>query len=317
MKHLRFPVGVLTLATGCAPVAVSRPVEPPPAAVTSAAQPTHTTPAPLVASHPADAPPARVASAVQPLPARLAVTRVAHATVLLDFDGEQGLTDPWFTEKEGYHHGEALGFSVAQLPKLTAVVASHGHYDHFDIEAFAAYPDKAVPFFVATGMADAARNAGFINVQELEPWQSAHAGSLTVTAAPGEHGVREVTYVIEGKGDTVYFGGDTKLIPALEGDLPRRFPIVDLALLSVNGLQVRGQQVVMTDAEAAKLAGALHAAVAVPIHYMFRGGTILSYHGTAEGFAESAKSLAPRTQVRILAPGERMEIVHVAGDAGR
>jgi L-ascorbate metabolism protein UlaG (beta-lactamase superfamily) len=81
----------------------------------------------------------------------------------------------------------------------------------------------------------------------------------------------------------VYFGGDTKLIPALEGDLPRRFPIVDLALLSVNGLQVRGQQVVMTDAEAAKLAGALHAAVAVPIHYMFRGGTILSYHGTAEG----------------------------------
>jgi len=30
MKHLRFPVGVLTLATGCAPVAVSRPVEPPP-----------------------------------------------------------------------------------------------------------------------------------------------------------------------------------------------------------------------------------------------------------------------------------------------
>jgi L-ascorbate metabolism protein UlaG (beta-lactamase superfamily) len=319
MDPLRLTLGVLALATGCAPapVAVSRPVEPPPAAVTSAAQPPPTTPALLVASRPADAPPARVASAAQPLPARLAVTRVAHATVLLDFDGEQVLTDPWFTEKEGYHHGEPLGFSVAQLPKLTAVVASHGHYDHFDIEAFAAYPDKAVPFFVATGMADPARKAGFTNVQELEPWQSAHAGSLTVTAAPGEHGVREVTYVIEGKGDTVYFGGDTKLIPALEGDLPRRFPIVDLALLSVNGLQVRGQQVVMSDAEAAKLAGALHAAVAVPIHYMFRGGTILSYHGTAEGFAESAKSLAPRTQVRILAPGERMEIVHVAGDAGR
>jgi hypothetical protein len=50
---------------------------------------------------------------------------------------------------------------------------------------------------------------------------------------------------------------------------------------------------------------------------MFRGGTILSYHGTAEGFAESAKSLAPRTQVRILAPGERMEVVHVAGGAER
>jgi L-ascorbate metabolism protein UlaG (beta-lactamase superfamily) len=217
---------------------------------------------------------------VQPLPARLAVTRVAHATVLLDFDGEQVLTDPWFTEKEGYHHGEALGFSVAQLPKLTAVVASHGHYDHFDIEAFAAYPDKAVPFFVATGMADAARKAGFINVQELEPWQSAHAGSLTVTAAPGEHGVREVTYVIEGKGDTVYFGGDTKLIPALEGDLPRRFPIVDLALLSVNGLQVRGQQVVMTDAGGgqARRGAPRRRRGAHPLHVSRRSDPLVSRH---------------------------------------
>lgn len=69
---------------------------------------------------------------------------------------------------------------------------------------------------------------------------------------------------------------------------------------------------VMTDEEAAKLEGELHAAVAVPIHYMFRGSTFLSYHGTAEGFAQSATTLAPHTDVRILLPGQRLEILHVA-----
>jgi L-ascorbate metabolism protein UlaG (beta-lactamase superfamily) len=307
--------GTFTLA-GCAAAPPSAPhaVDAPPASVTSAAL---ATPAPVVESRPADAPPARLISGAQRLPAKLAVTRIAHATVLLDFDGELVLTDPWFSEKEGFHHGEPLGLSVAQLPTLTAVVATHGHYDHYDLDSFAAYPDKAVPFFVAPGMAAAARKAGFTNVQELDVWQSARARSLTVTAAPGEHGVLEVTYVIEGKGDTVYFGGDTKLIPALEADLPKRFPVIDLALLSVNGLQVRGTQVVMTDQEAARLAGELHAGVAVPIHYMFRGSSFLSYHGTAEGFEEAAKTLAPHTEVRILPPGQRFEILHVADHDGR
>jgi L-ascorbate metabolism protein UlaG (beta-lactamase superfamily) len=34
---------------------------------------------------------------------------------------------------------------AADLPPLAGVVVSHGHYDHFDLDAFAAYPDKAVP----------------------------------------------------------------------------------------------------------------------------------------------------------------------------
>lgn len=270
-------------------------------------------PAPVVSSRPADAPPAHIASAA----GKLAVTRVAHSSVLLDFDGQQVLTDPWFTEQEEYHHGEPLGFSIAQLPKLTAVIASHKHYDHFDIDAFAAYPDKAVPFFVGPEMADAARKAGFTNVHELAPWQSGQAGTLTITAAPGAHGVPEITYVVQGGGNTVYFGGDTKLIPELETDLPKRFPVIDVALLPVNGLHAGGKPVVMDDKEAARLAGELHASVAIPIHYRFRAGILfdtiaLSYHGTPEGFVEAGKTAAPGTDIRILEPGQRLEVIHGA-----
>jgi L-ascorbate metabolism protein UlaG (beta-lactamase superfamily) len=240
------------------------------------------------------------------------VTRIAHASVLLDFGNATVLTDPWFSEKTHFHHGEPLGIPLAQLPRLTAVVASHAHYDHFDIETFASYPDKAVPFFVGPDMLEAARAAGFTNVRELRPWESATVGPLTITAAPAAHKVPEVTFVIQANGATVYFGGDTRLIPELD-ELPKRFPSVQLALLSVNGLHVLGEQVVMNAEQAADFAGRLNAEVAVPIHYRFHGSWftdrfVLSYDGTPERFVAAAQARAPATAARILEPGQVLHL---------
>ena len=46
------------------------------------------------------------------------------------------------------------------------------------------------------------------------------------------------------------------------------------ALMPVNGLTVFGKQEVMSADEAAQLTRALHARVAVPTHYAYRGGRI-------------------------------------------
>ena len=239
-------------------------------------------------------------------------TRIAHASVLLDFGNATVLTDPWFSEKMHYHHGEPLGMTMQQLPRLTAVVASHEHYDHFDIDTFASYPDKAVPFFVGPNMVEAAKAAGFTNVRELKPWESATVGPLTITAAPAAHKVPEVTFVIQANGSTVYFGADTLLIPELD-ELPKRFPSIQLALLAVNGLSVMGKQVVMNAEEAAELAGRLGAKVTVPIHYRFHGswftdGFILSYNGTPERFMTALKDRAPATKGLILEPGQALRL---------
>ena len=240
------------------------------------------------------------------------VTRIAHASVLLDFGNATVLTDPWFSEKTHYYHGEPLGMTMQQLPRLTAVVASHEHYDHFDIDTFASYPDKAVPFFVGPNMVEAAKAAGFTNVRELKPWESATVGPLTITAAPAAHGVEEVTFVIQANGSTVYFGADTLLIPELD-EIAKRFPSIQLALLAVNGLSVMGKQVVMNAEEAAELAGRLGAKVTVPIHYRFHGswftdGFILSYNGTPERFMTALKDRAPATKGLILEPGQALRL---------
>src|SRR2546421_1998289 len=87
----------------------------------------------------------------------LTITRIAHSSVLIDFDGHRVLTDPWFSEKYGYYHGEPYGITLQNLPRLDGVVVSHEHYDHYDMQAFQVYPDKQVPMAMKRGIAQTAR----------------------------------------------------------------------------------------------------------------------------------------------------------------
>jgi L-ascorbate metabolism protein UlaG (beta-lactamase superfamily) len=250
--------------------------------------------------------------------ATLTVTRVTHSCILLDIAGTKILTDPWFSEKAGYLRGEPLAYTPLELPRLDGVLVSHGHYDHYDMQAFQAYPDKSVPMLVKRGIAAAARNVGFHSVVELDPWETARIGELTVTAAPAKHGVPENTYVVQSPDFTIFFGADTLLIPELR-EVATRFPHIDLALLAVNGLQIRpfNRQVVMNAREAAELAELLRPRVAVPIHYAFTAGTLrdhllLKYTGTAAQFAEEMAQRVPATAVHILKPGNPLEVQSLA-----
>jgi len=241
----------------------------------------------------------------------LTITRITHSCHLIQIGGLAVLTDPWFSERALYHPGEPIALTPAELPGLAAVVISHHHYDHCDLAAFAAYPDKSVPMIVAGPVARRARAAGFSNVRALGPWQSAAVQDLTITAAPGKHAVYEVTFVISGGGRAVYFAGDTMLIPELR-TLPDRFPRFDVALLPVNGLQIRPQlnkQVVMNAEQAAELTAVLRPHLTIPHHYAFTSGRagdrlLTKANRNPDRFTEAASRLAPDSATRILAPGQ-------------
>jgi L-ascorbate metabolism protein UlaG (beta-lactamase superfamily) len=142
-----------------------------------------------------------------------------------------------------------------------------------------------------------------------DPWFSEKAG-LDITAAPAKHAVYEITFVITGGGRSVYFAGDTMLIPELR-TLPDRFGQFDVALLPVNGLRIRpqfGKQVVMDAEQAAELTAALSPRVTVPHHYAFTSGPIgdkLMTKGNRDPgqFVAAARRLAPGAAVRVLEPG--------------
>jgi L-ascorbate metabolism protein UlaG (beta-lactamase superfamily) len=94
------------------------------------------------------------------MPLPLHVTRVTHSCLLVHIGETVLLTDPWFSEKFGYHPGEPVALRPQELPELSAVLVSHNHYDHADFGAFAAYPDHTAPVIGARTIEEPARAAG-------------------------------------------------------------------------------------------------------------------------------------------------------------
>jgi L-ascorbate metabolism protein UlaG (beta-lactamase superfamily) len=243
------------------------------------------------------------------------ITRVTHSCHLVEIGGLTVLTDPWFSQRPFYHPGEPIAFTPEGLPHLDAVLISHEHYDHCDLGAFKRYADKNVPMIVAGPVVNMAKKAGFANVIPLEAWQTTTVGDLSLSAAPGEHGVYEVTFVISAGGRSVYFAGDTLLTSELR-TLPDRFGPLDAALLPVNGLHLRmenNRQVVMNAEEAAELTSVLRPKIAIPQHYAFSGGPIgdrlfLKSDKDPALYVDAARRYVPEVPVRVIEPGERLVV---------
>jgi L-ascorbate metabolism protein UlaG (beta-lactamase superfamily) len=79
------------------------------------------------------APPARVEGS------RMVVTWVGHATVLIQTQGLNILTDPVWSDRAGPlgtgpRRVAAPGIALDALPKIDLVLVSHNHYDHMDLK---------------------------------------------------------------------------------------------------------------------------------------------------------------------------------------
>ncbi|HEY3688095.1 MAG TPA: MBL fold metallo-hydrolase [Streptosporangiaceae bacterium] len=241
----------------------------------------------------------------------LTVTRIGHACQLIEIGASRILADPWFTQTATYYQGEPVASTVAGLGRVDAVVVSHEHYDHCDLDAMVTGGfDLDTPLIGPGTVAAIARSKGFRDVRAIEAWEAATVGDVTVTAAPGRHGVHEVTFVISSGGRTVFFGGDTLRVPELD-TIPERFGPVDLAILPTNGLCVRPmnlRQVVMGAEEAAGLTAALNPTLAVPHHYAFHSGwlgdrMITKADQDPRRYADAVARLAPGIGVRLVLPG--------------
>ena len=88
------------------------------------------------------------------------VTWIGHASALVQMGGFNILTDPHFSQRAGPvqfagpKRFQAPGLTLAQLPRIDAVVISHNHYDHLDlgsVRALAALPDAPI-FYVPLGI---------------------------------------------------------------------------------------------------------------------------------------------------------------------
>lgn len=201
-----------------------------------------------VALRPQPPPPARVERGA------LRVTFVNHATVLVQLDGLNILTDPIYSERAsplsmvGPRRVHAPGVVLADLPRIHLVLVSHSHYDHLDLPTLQALWARDQPrVVVGLGTAPILRAAGVPKVRELDWWRGFRDPSgVRITSVPVQHfanrglcdagGQLWTGYVIEGAGGPVYFAGDTGAGPHFAA-ARARFGDFRLAILPIGAYQ--------------------------------------------------------------------------------
>jgi L-ascorbate metabolism protein UlaG (beta-lactamase superfamily) len=177
------------------------------------------------------------------------ITWIGHATLLVQLDGVNVLTDPHFSDRAspvsfaGPRRLNPPGLAFEDLPPIHAVVISHDHYDHLDrptVERLAA--THRPRFFVPLGMKAWLAALGITNVEELDWWESRRVGPVTVTATPVQHWSARSPFdtnerlwagwAIAGRDRRLFFAGDTGYYDGFRRIGERLGPF-DLALVSI------------------------------------------------------------------------------------
>ncbi|MBC7792201.1 MAG: MBL fold metallo-hydrolase [Clostridia bacterium] len=215
----------------------------------------------------------------------LRVTMVNHATLLIQMDGQNILTDPVWSERvsplsfAGPRRCTPPGIALADLPRIDAVLLSHDHYDHCDIVTLRKIGKIHQPL-VLTGlaMAPVVRSAEIERVVELDWWQSHAVADTTVTFAPAQHWSSRSpasrntrlwgSFFLRSSKRSAYFAADTGFGPhfAMVRD---RLGESDIAMIPIGAYEPRWfmQPQHMNPAEAARAHMILGSRRSVGIHW--------------------------------------------------
>lgn len=124
------------------------------------------------------------------------VTWIGHATLLVRLGGINVLTDPHFSERAspvgfaGPKRFQPPGVALADLPPIHAVIISHSHYDHLDVDSVRQLHQRSggtLHFFVPLGLKPWFAGLGIETVTELDWWEHAELGGVRFTLTPAQH----------------------------------------------------------------------------------------------------------------------------------
>ncbi|MCP3100634.1 MBL fold metallo-hydrolase [Myxococcus sp. K15C18031901] len=215
----------------------------------------------------------------------LRVTVINHATVLVQADGVNVLTDPIYSDRAspvsflGPRRVHPPGIRFEDLPPIDVVVVSHNHYDHMDLPTLRRLEAAHHPrFVVGLGNKALLDAEGFQHVEELDWWQATEVTpDVAVTAVPAQHrsnrGLTDVEetlwagYVISTRGGPVLFAGDTGFGPHF-AMVAERFGPMRLSVLPIGAYRPRILHTVhMGPREALDAHHVLRSSTSVAMHY--------------------------------------------------
>ena len=179
------------------------------------------------------------------------ITWIGHATLLVQLAGLNILTDPHFSERAfpvqwmGPRRRVPLPASLDELPRIDAVVISHSHYDHLDLQTVRALSKQAggpPRFFVPLGIERWLADQGIHGAQAMDWWDKTTLGNLELTFVPAQHWSARTPFdrnrtlwggwVLKAGTSSFYFAGDTGYSRDFV-DIGERFGGFDVAAIPV------------------------------------------------------------------------------------
>ncbi len=231
-----------------------------------------------------------------PAPTGLHVTWFGHASALVELDGVRLLLDPVWGERcsPSRHVGprrlHAVPLALDRLGGVDAVVISHDHYDHLDMDtvrALAASTDAL--FVVPLGVGAHLEAWGVPPARYVEcDWgESADVRGVRVSAVEAQHfsgrGLRRdgtlwASWVLAGPGGRVFFSGDTGYFDGYRGIGAEHGPF-DVSLMAVGAYDPAWRDIHLDPEEAVQAGLELRGGLLLPIHW---GTFVLAPHPWAE-----------------------------------
>jgi L-ascorbate metabolism protein UlaG (beta-lactamase superfamily) len=237
------------------------------------------------------------------------------------------LTDPNFLRRgRRVHLGYGLSArrrtdpacTIAELPRLDAVLLSHLHGDHFDRVARRDLP-RDPPVLTTPHAARRLRRWGF-DAAGLDTWQQRELSDgeqrLRLTAVPARHGpvgfhrllppvmgsVLDL-YTGDVRTSRIYITGDTLDVPQLAA-IRERFDDIDAMIVHLGGTRVLGVLVTLDDQQGADLVERISPRSVVPVHHDDYG----VFRSPLSAFVAEMRRRGLAGRLRIPAPGDTVTL---------
>jgi len=269
-----------------------------------------------------------VAASHAPATDGIHVTWFGHASCLVEVDGVRLLMDPVWSERcsPSQHVGprrlHPVPVPLIGLGRVDAVVISHDHYDHLDMDTIVRLVDLTDAVFVVPLGVGAHLDAWGVppgRVVECDWEEGLDVRGVRVTAVEAQHfsgrGLRRdgtlwASWVLAGRSGKVFFSGDTGFFDGYARLGAEHGPF-DVSLMAVGAYDPAWRDIHLDPEEAVEATLLLRGGLLVPIHWCT---FVLAPHPWAEPVERLLVAAATRgVPVAVPRVGDRVDAARPPG----
>ncbi|MFI5491263.1 MBL fold metallo-hydrolase [Actinoplanes sp. NPDC051859] len=253
----------------------------------------------------------------------LYVTWYGHSSAMIELEGRRVLVDPVWSDRcspsrlQGPKRLHEPPVPLRELPPLDAVLISHDHYDHLDMETVRTLVDlQAAPFLVPLGIGAHLERWGVpaTRIVELDWDERATVAGIEFVATPARHFSgrgfsRDETlwasWVIAGPNRKVFYSGDTGYFPGFARIGEQHGPF-DASLVQIGAYGDAWPDIHMTPEDGVATHVDVQAGLMIPVHWATFN---LALHDWAEPADRAwAEAKARGVKLAVPRPGERVDV---------